>query len=331
MAEPDRHRIVRLRRRRSSRAIRRMTREITLSPANLIYPIFVTRCGTGPINSMPGVSRVDIHGAVEVASRAAELGLAGVLLFGIPRSKAPGGQMACKADAVVPAAVRAIKKAGSNIAVITDVCLCSYTDTGHCGMLAEDGRGVDNDRTLPWLARMAQVHADSGADIVAPSAMMDHQVSALRQGLDSQGHSEVSIMSYSVKYASAFYGPFRDAADGSPRFGDRRTHQMDCCNAREALREAQQDIDEGADFLMVKPALAYLDVVRRIRERMEGIPLAAYNVSGEYAMVKAAAEAGLINEQAVVMEILHSIRRAGADLVITYHALDAARWLHHQA
>ena len=308
-----------------------MTRETTLSAANLIYPLFVTRTGTGPIESMPGVSRVDIQGAADLASKAAELGVGGVLLFGIPQSKASDGQMACQADAVVPAAVRAIKKAELDIAVITDVCLCSYNDTGHCGVLTGDGRDVDNDRTLPWLARMARVHADSGADIVAPSAMMDHQVHALRQELDSHGHSGVSVMSYSVKYASAFYGPFRDASDGSPRFGDRCTHQMDCCNAREALREAQQDVAEGADFLMVKPALAYLDVIRRIRDRMDEIPLAAYNVSGEYAMVKAAAEAGIVDERAVVMEILHSIRRAGADLIISYHALDAARWVHNQA
>lgn len=280
---------------------------------------------------MPGIRRLSIQEAVTVAAQAAELGVAGILLFGIPKSKEADGQAACQADGVVPEAVRAIKEAGLDIAVITDVCLCAYTVHGHCGVLTTDGRDVDNDQTLQWLARMACVHADSGADIVAPSAMMDHQVHAVRQELDSHGHSGVSVMSYSVKYASAFYGPFRDAAEGAPQFGDRCSHQMDYRNVREALREAEQDIAEGADFLMVKPALAYLDVIRRIRQKMEEMPLAAYNVSGEYVMIKAAAMAGFISEREIVMEVLHSIKRAGADIIITYHAIDAARWMHNQA
>ena len=307
-----------------------MTRETRLSASNLIYPLFATRSHTGPIDAMPGVSRLSIEEVVEAAAQAAELGVGGILLFGLPEMKAADGAAACHADAVVPSALRAIRQANLDIAVLTDVCLCSYTVHGHCGVLTEDGRDVDNDRTLAWLARMACIHADSGADIVAPSAMMDHQVHALRRALDSHGHTSVSVMSYSVKYASNFYGPFRDAADGAPQSGDRRTHQMDYCNVREALREAKQDVVEGADYLMVKPALAYLDVIQRIKQQLEEVPLAAYNVSGEYAMVKAAARDGMINEEAVVMEILHSIRRAGADLIITYSALDAARWMQRQ-
>lgn len=323
----DRPMSVRLRRRRNSSALRRLTRETVLTAADLIYPLFVTRQGHGPIDSMPGVHRHDIEGAVEAAGQAAELGMAGILLFGIPQSKDTDGSVACSPDGVIPDTIRAVKAAGLDIAVITDVCLCAYTTHGQCGVLTSDGRDVDNDPTLNWLARMACVHADSGADIVAPSAMMDHQVHAIRRELDTQGHSGVSIMSYSVKYASAFYGPFRDAAGGAPQFGDRSSHQMDYRNVREALREAQLDIDEGADFLMVKPALAYMDVICRIRQEFEEMPLAAYNVSGEYAMVKAAAEAGLVSERKVALEVLNSIRRAGADLIITYHALDAARWM----
>ena len=307
--------------------MRRLTRETVLTAAELIYPLFVTRTGHGPIDSMPGVHRHSIDGAVEVAGEAAELGIAGILLFGIPQSKDTDGTVACWSSGVVPETIRAIKKVGLDIAVITDVCVCAYTVHGQCGVLTHDGRDVDNDATLDILASMARVHADSGADIVAPSAMMDHQVQALRQALDHNGHTDVSIMSYSVKYASEFYGPFRDAAGGAPQFGDRSSHQMDYRNVREALREAQLDIAEGADFLMVKPALAYMDVIWRIRQEFEELPLAAYNVSGEYSMVKAAAKAGLISERKVALEVLHSIRRAGADLIITYHALDAARWL----
>ena len=318
---------IRLRRRRVSKAMRRLNRETTLTAANLIYPLFVARTGQGPVDSMPGVHRLGIAAAVEVVAEAAELGVSGVLLFGIPQEKAGDGRTACQVEGVVPATVAAIKRANIDIAVITDVCLCAYTNHGQCGVLTEDGQDVDNDASLAWLASMARIHADAGADVVAPSAMMDHQVSAIRQELDLSDHQSVSIMSYSVKYKSAFYGPFRDAGGGAPQFGDRSTHQMDYCNVREALREAELDIAEGADFLMVKPALAYLDVIWRIRQAFPEVPLAAYNVSGEYAILKAAAKTDLINEREAVSEVLHSIRRAGADLIITYDALEAARWL----
>ena len=319
---------VRPRRRRINEAMRRLARETHLAPSDLIYPLFVTRTEPGPIDSMPGVSRLRVDEAVREAGKAAELGVAGILLFGIPQAKDADGHRACRPEGVVPATVRAIKDAGLDIVVITDVCLCAYITHGQCGVLTADGRDIDNDPTLEVLARMACAHADSGADIVAPSAMMDHQVRALRQGLDDAGHTEVSIMSYSAKYASAFYGPFRDAASGAPQFGDRRTHQMDPCNAGEAVREAMLDVTEGADFIMVKPAWTYLDIIQRIKRSTEGVPLVAYNVSGEYAMLKVASHAGMLDERQAVLEVLHSIRRAGADLIITYYALDVARWLH---
>ncbi len=304
-----------------------MVRETRLVSANFIYPLFVTEGAPGPIPSMPGIARLTVDEAVREAARAASLGISGVLLFGIPSTKDELGRVASYPSGIVPQVIRAIKSAGVEIVVITDVCLCAYTSHGHCGVLAADGVTLANDETLDLLVNMARVHADSGADIVAPSAMMDHQVIALRRALDAAGHTSVAIMSYSAKYASAFYGPFRDAASGAPKFGDRKTHQMDPGNALEAVREAQMDIAEGADVVMVKPALAYLDVIRRVKEAVPGVPLAAYNVSGEYAMVKGAAAQELFDEQSATLEVLRSIRRAGADLLITYHALDAAQWL----
>lgn len=305
--------------------MRRLVREVQLAPADLVYPIFVTRDHAGPIKGMPGVSRVTVEGAVKTAHEAVAAGLSGILLFGIPQSKDETGTRALSPTGIIPEAVRAIKRCRLDLVIITDVCLCSYTAHGHCGLIRN--KVLSNDATLPVLAQMARVHADSGADIVAPSAMMDHQVGTIRSALDSAGNQEVGILSYSAKYASAFYGPFRNAAGGAPQFGDRRSHQMDPCNAREALREIQMDLEEGADLIMVKPALAYLDVIRRIRDQWPQVPLFAYNVSGEYAMLKAAAQHGYAEEQPAVLEVLSSIRRAGAQGIITYHALDAARWL----
>jgi len=249
-----------------------------------------------------------------------------VLLFGIPEAKDPEGSESHAEDGVVQNAVRALKAASPELVVVTDVCLCEYTDHGHCGLLDDEGY-VLNDETLEVLGRIAVSQADAGADMVAPSGMIDGMVGAIRAALDAAGHERVAILSYAVKYASSFYGPFREAAEGAPAFGDRRSHQMDPGNAREALREAALDVEQGVDGLMVKPALGYLDVVRRVHERFPELPLAAYNVSGEYAMVKAAAANGWIDERAAVLEVLTGIRRAGADLVITYHAKDAARWL----
>ena len=302
-----------------------MVRETQLSPAHLIYPIFVTRHNPGPIQGMPDVYRYTIEEAVQVALTADQAGISGILLFGIPQSKDETGAQAVSASGIIPDTIQAIKRANLNLAIITDVCVCSYTSHGHCGIL--HNQVVSNDQTLPVLAEMAKVHADSGADIVAPSAMMDHQVRAIREKLDTSGHEHVSILSYSVKYASAFYGPFRDAAGGAPQFGDRKTHQMDCSNIQEALREVDLDVEEGADLMMVKPALSYLDVIRLIKDQRPHIPLVAYNVSGEYAMIKAASLQGWMDESAAVLEVLTSMRRAGAQSVITYHALDATRWL----
>ncbi|MCY3594899.1 MAG: porphobilinogen synthase [Bacteroidetes bacterium] len=323
MNKPNKHR--RPRRLRATGAIRRMVRETRLSPADFIYPIFVTREQAGPIKGMPNQFRYTIDGARRAAQEAEEAGASGILLFGIPESKDATGTHALSPSGVIPDTLRAIKNAGLDLVLITDVCLCSYTSHGHCGVI-HNGK-LSNDATLPLLAEMARIHADSGADIVAPSGMMDHQVSAIREMLDSAAHQDVSILSYSAKYASAFYGPFRDAAGGAPQFGDRKTHQMDPCNAREALREIAMDIDEGADMVMIKPALAYLDVIRQARDRWPEVPLVAYNVSGEYSMLKAAAMQNYVDESAAILEVLTSIRRAGAQSIITYHALEAARLL----
>ena len=316
------------RRLRSTAALRRMVRETELNPADFIYPLFVThgRNVRNPISSMPGIAQLSVDEAVKEARRTAVLGVPAVVLFGLPAAKDPVGVENFAPDGIVQRAIRAIKEAVPDLVVITDVCLCEYTDHGHCGLLDEHGV-VLNDETLPILMDVAVSHAEAGADIVAPSGMMDGMVGAIRAGLDEAGFSQLPIMSYAVKYASAFYGPFRDAADGAPKFGDRKTHQMDPANSREALREAELDIAEGADFLMVKPALAYLDIIRQLRDRFPELPLTAYNVSGEYAMLKAAAANGWLDEERVVRETLTSIKRAGADLIITYHALEAAAWL----
>lgn len=322
------------RRLRHSPGLRRMVQETQVAPDDFIYPLFVTH-GRGvrnPIPSMPGIAQLSVDQAVKEARRTAALGVPAVILFGLPAQKDPVGRENFAADGIVQQAVRAIKEAVPELVVVTDVCLCEYTDHGHCGVLHE-GNGhlppgyVLNDATLPVLADVAVSHAKAGADVVAPSGMMDGMVAAIRAGLDEAGYSHLPVMSYAVKYASAFYGPFRDAADGAPKFGDRKTHQMDPGNGREALREAALDVAEGADFLMVKPALPYLDIIRRLRDNFPQLPLAAYNVSGEYAMIKAAVANGWLDEQRVVLETLTGIKRAGADLIITYHALEAAEWL----
>jgi porphobilinogen synthase len=317
----------RMRRLRNSGVLRDIVRETELSPAHLVQPIFVelgTESRTA-IEAMPGVERLSIALAAEEAGRVHALGVPAVLLFGVPADKDDRASGAYDDEGVVQLAVRQIKEAHPELAVMTDVCLCAYTSHGHCGVVRDDGR-VDNDVTLELLAKTAISHAEAGADAVAPSDMMDGRVGALRTQLDAEGHSETPIVAYSAKFASAFYGPFREAADSAPAFGDRRTYQMDPANGDEALREALLDMEEGADVVMVKPALPYLDVVRRIKERT-GMPVAAYNVSGEYAMIKAAAAAGYLDERAAVTEALTSIRRAGADMIVTYHARDVAEWL----
>jgi len=317
----------RMRRLRATGALREMVRETELSPRDLVYPMFV-ELGTDirtPIESMPGIDRLSISHAVEEAGEAHALGIPSVLLFGIPTEKDPQGSGAYDSEGVVQLAVRAIKEAHPELVVITDVCMCEYTSHGHCGIVREDG-SVDNDVTLELLAKTAISHAAAGADAVAPSDMMDGRVGALRAQLDAEGHSETPIIAYSAKFASAFYGPFREAAESTPAFGDRRSYQMDPANADEAVREALLDVEEGADVVMVKPALPYLDVIRRVKEATR-LPVAAYNVSGEYSMIKAAAAAGYLDERAAVLEALTGIRRAGADIVITYHAKDVAAWL----
>ena len=316
------------RRLRRSAALRRMVRETALSAADLIYPLFVQH-GQGvrqEIASMPGQYRLSVDQLAAEAQEIAALAIPAVLLFGIPAQKDPVGLENFAPDGIVQQAIREIKKAAPEMLVITDVCLCEYTDHGHCGLLDELGN-VLNDETLEILGKTAVSHAQAGADIVAPSGMMDGMIAAIRAALDGAGYSGLPVMSYAVKYASAFYGPFRDAADGAPKFGDRKTHQMDPANAREALREAAIDVAEGADFLMVKPGLPYLDVIQRLRQAYPELPLAAYNVSGEYSMIKAAAAAGWLDEKATVLEALLGFKRAGADLIITYHAKDAAGWL----
>jgi len=330
MAFPE----TRLRRLRATPALRGLVRETRLSASQFVYPMFVEHgladdpahpAGRAPIASMPGVDRLSVDQAVAEAGEAAALGLPGVLLFGLPAEKDADGSGAWDDDGIVQRATRAIKAAHPDLLVITDVCLCEYTDHGHCGHLRPDGT-VDNDASVELIARTAVSHARAGADLVAPSDMMDGRVGAIRAALDADGRSDTPIMAYSAKFSSAFYGPFRDAADSAPAFGDRRGYQMDPANGDEAVRETLLDVQEGADIVMVKPALAYLDVIRRVKDAT-AMPVAAYNVSGEYAMVKAAAAAGHLDERATVLETLTAIRRAGADIVITYHAKDAARWL----
>ena len=318
--------IDRLRRLRRTEGLRALAREISLTPEDFIYPLFVRpgRNVREPISSMPGQFRLTVDRLETEVEEIVRLGIRAVLLFGLAERKDPEAREAWEENGLVPQAVRRIKAIAPELVVITDVCVCAYTDHGHCGIV-RDGQ-VDNDATLALLARMALAHAAAGADLVAPSAMMDGQVRAIREALDEASFVDVGIMAYSAKFASAFYGPFREAADSAPRFGDRRSYQMDPPNAREALREIERDIAQGADIIMVKPALAYLDVIRRARERFDH-PLAAYNVSGEYSMVKAAAQMGWLDEERAVMEILIAIKRAGADRIITYFAKEAARWL----
>src|SRR5215216_5553665 len=308
-----------MRRLRKTGLLRGLVRETELSPAHLVYPMFVRHGvdGRAPIPSMAGIDHLSIGAAVEEAGSAAAVGIPAVLLFGLPASKDEEG--------IVQLATRAIKAAHPDLLVITDLCLCEYTSHGHCGVLRADGV-VDNDLTLELLSRTAVSQAGAGADVVAPSDMKDGRVGALRAALDDQGLAETPIMAYSAKYASAFYGPFREAAESAPAQGDRRGYQMDPANAREGVREAELDAAEGADVIMVKPALPYLDVIRRVKDATN-LPVAAYNVSGEYAMLKTAAAAGLLDERAAVLEAIIGIRRAGADIVITYHAKDVARWL----
>jgi porphobilinogen synthase len=314
------------RRLRSSENIRRMVRETVLSVDDLIYPVFVTH-GKGvarPVESMPGIYNYSIDMLLKHLDVAARLKIPGILPFGIPAAKDEVGSEAYAEDGIIQQAVRAIKEAFPELLVITDICLCEYTSHGHCGLI-RDGR-VANDPTLDLLARTAVSHAAAGADMVAPSDMMDGRVGAIRRALDKEGFEDVPVMAYSAKYASAYYGPFRDAAGSAPQFGDRRAYQMDPANSDEALREVWLDIEEGADIVMVKPALAYMDVIRRVKDEF-GYPVAAYNVSGEYSMIKAAAQKGWVDERRIVMETLTGIKRAGADIVITYHALDVAKWL----
>ena len=314
------------RRLRASPALRRMVRETTLDPGDFIYPMFLVHGQEvrRAITSMPGISQLSVDQAVVEAREAAALGVPSVVLFGIPAVKDALGSENFSDEGIVQQAVRAIKDALPDLVVIVDVCMCEYTDHGHCGIVRGDE--IDNDATLEILQKAALSYARTGADVVAPSGMMDGMVGAIRSALDGEGFLNISILSYAIKYASAFYGPFREAAEGAPQFGDRKTHQMDPANAREAQRELALDIEEGADMVMVKPALPYLDVIRQVRDACH-LPVVAYNVSGEYAMIKAAAANGWLDERAAVLELLTGIKRAGADLTFTYHALDAARWL----
>ncbi|MGH2833796.1 MAG: porphobilinogen synthase [Solirubrobacteraceae bacterium] len=319
----------RMRRLRASASLRGLVRETQLNAGQLVLPLFVSEAGDSePIEAMPGVRRLSVSAALEEAHEAAQLGLAAVLLFGIPVEKDPEGSSAWDEQGVVQLAAAAIKRDLPELLVISDVCLCEYTDHGHCGVLRSDGV-VENDATLELLARTAVSHARAGVDIVAPSDMMDGRVGMIRTELDSEGFADTPILAYSAKFASAFYGPFREAAGSTPAFGDRRSYQLDPANGQEALREALLDAAEGADMVMVKPALAYGDLIGAVKQATR-LPLAAYNVSGEYAMVKAAAAAGYLDERATVLEILTSLRRAGADIIISYHSKDAARWLVEQ-
>jgi porphobilinogen synthase len=317
----------RLRRLRRTPVLRDLVRETRLDPGDFVMPLFIEAGldGRSPIEAMPGVDRLSINAAVEEAGEIAGLGIPAVLLFGIPDHKDDEGTGAYDDEGIVQLATRAIKQAHPDLLVMTDVCLCEYTSHGHCGRLTESGE-VDNDSSVELIARTAVSQARAGADVVAPSDMMDGRIGAVRAALDEDGLSDTPIVAYSAKFASAFYGPFREAADSTPAFGDRRAYQMDPANSDEAVREALLDVQEGADVVMVKPALPYLDVIRRVKEKTR-LPVAAYNVSGEYAMIKAASAAGMLDERAAVLEALTSIRRAGADIVITYHAKDAARWL----
>ena len=315
-----------LRRLRRNHTLRDLLSENRLSASDFIYPLFVVN-GSGvrtPIDPMPGIDQMSVDIAVEETLRAAEVGVKSILLFGIPDYKDSTGSGAVSPDEAVQKAVSAIKKASPETYVITDVCLCEYTDHGHCGIV--DGNDIDNDATLPLLAHAAVSHAQAGADMVAPSAMMDGQVAAIRQGLNEADFSDTPVMGYSAKYASAFYGPFRIAADSAPQFGDRQTYQMAPNQGREAMREVEADLEEGADIIMVKPALAYLDVIKEASMRFD-TPLAAYNVSGEYSMIAAAGQAGWIDRERAMMEVLTSIKRAGADLIITYSAIEAAAFI----
>jgi porphobilinogen synthase len=314
------------RRLRRNEALRGLVRETRLSAAGLIYPMFVCpgQKVRQEVSSMPGIFQQSADHIVEECREVESLGVPGVILFGLPEKKDPRGMSSVAADGVVQRAIEAIRKAKLKLLVITDVCLCEYTDHGHCGVI-EDGE-VANDATLDILAKQAVSHARAGADIVAPSDMMDGRVGVIREALDGHKFENISILAYAAKYSSAFYGPFREAAQSTPQFGDRRGYQMDPANAREALREVEMDLDEGADMVMVKPALPYLDIIRRVRDEFD-VPVAAYNVSGEYSMVKAAVQKGWLDEQRVVTEILTGIQRAGAEIILTYHAKDAARWL----
>ena len=313
----------RMRRLRGSEALRQLVRETTLSPRNLVAPLFVCHGERvrRPIASMPGHAQISMDHAVDMAKKLVSLGVGGLILFGIPAAKDPEGREAYDPDGIVPRAFRAIRAEAPDILLWADVCLCEYTDHGHCGVV-KNGQ-VDNDRTLPLLARAAVTYAAAGADIVAPSDMMDGRVGAIRKALDGAGHADTPIVAYSAKYASGFYGPFREAAESAPQFGDRRGYQMDPANSDEALREVALDLEEGADAVMVKPALPYLDVIRRVKDRFQ-VPVVAYNVSGEFAMVKAAAQLGWLDGERVALESLTAIRRAGADIIITYFAEEIA-------
>ncbi len=318
--------MIRPRRLRNSATLRRMVRETDLTTADLIYPIFVdeTIQEAVPVVSMPGVSRIPLSQVGDVVKEVEALDIPGIILFGIPAKKDAIGSGGWDSNGIVQQAIREAKEASPGMCVIADTCFCEYTDHGHCGVL--DGEEVDNDATLANLQKEAVSYARAGVDIVAPSGMMDGMIAAIRTALDDAGFSHTPVMSYAVKYASGYFGPFRDAADSAPSFGDRASYQMDPANRREALKEAWLDVEEGADMLMVKPALAYMDIIREVKDATQ-LPLAVYNVSGEYAMVKAAAENGWIDEKRVVLETMLGFKRAGADLILTYHALDVARWL----
>ena len=316
----------RFRRLRTTETMRKLVRETRISPEEMIYPIFVIEGENikNPVDSMPGIHQYSIDRLDELLVEIKESGISGVLIFGIPAEKDEVGSQAYHSDGITQRAIRHIKENYPELLVIADVCLCEYTSHGHCGLV--DGCHILNDETLPLLAKMSVTLAQAGADVIAPSDMMDGRVAAIRSALDENGFENIPIMAYSAKFASAYYGPFRDAAHSAPQFGDRRSYQMDPCNKKEALREIADDIEEGADMIIVKPALAYLDVVEAAAQRFD-LPIAVYNVSGEYAMVKAAAQMGWIDEKRIVMENLIAMKRAGATILITYHALDAARWL----